>query len=440
MKRRIEQVIAVVLAAILVGLAVHTPATIWVGTLLPDGIDTMLKAWKEVLLLAMIPLVQWLLLREENLRKRLLRDKVLWLTDGYILLHLIMLVVYWQGWWPSIAGLMIDLRFVLVFVVVYILLSAYPRARRWLLGAIVTGAVIIIGFATVQHVLPHDVLKHIGYGPDTVVPYLTVDRNYDYIRLSSTMRGPNPLGAYAVGVVLVAAALLIVRLCARRAQIGAGLLVVLSLVALWYSYSRSAKLALLAGLAVLVWVYRPWRYVSRRVLALAASGLIAVTMVAGALVWQSTWFSNVVLHTNPVDGSATQSNEEHWRSLVEGTQLMLAQPFGAGVGSTGSASLYGDNPLIIENQYLFIAHEVGWLGLVLFLMLFGLIMKRLYLRAADDPWAAGALATGVGMAVIGFVLPVWVDDVVSLVWWTLAAVVLAAPDLSAKQKTSQRSA
>jgi hypothetical protein len=103
---------------------------------------------------------------------------------------------------------------------------------------------------------------------------------------------------------------------------------------------------------------------------------------------------------------------------------MVAQPFGAGVGSTGSASLIGGEGFIIENQYLMIAHEVGWLGLGLFVWLYWCIMQALWRRR--DSWLGlGVWASGLSLALIGFVLPVWADDVVSIVWWGLAALAIA---------------
>jgi hypothetical protein len=96
---------------------------------------------------------------------------------------------------------------------------------------------------------------------------------------------------------------------------------------------------------------------------------------------------------------------------------------GAGIGSTGSASLLGTEPVIIENQYLMIAHEVGWLGVVLFAVLYGYMVGRLWQQRRD--WLAlGIWASGVGLAAIGLLLPVWADDTVSIVWWGLAAISL----------------
>jgi hypothetical protein len=106
------------------------------------------------------------------------------------------------------------------------------------------------------------------------------------------------------------------------------------------------------------------------------------------------------------------------------------QPLGGGVGSTGSASLLGDSGLIIENQYLFIAHESGWLGLGIFIAIFITVLRRLYANRRD--WLnLGVLASGISLAVIGVIQPVFVDDTVSLVWWGLAAIALASPIVKA---------
>jgi hypothetical protein len=147
--------------------------------------------------------------------------------------------------------------------------------------------------------------------------------------------------------------------------------------------------------------------------------------VGGLIAGQnSTFVSNVLLHENPEGGSVVSSNDGHVESLVMGLTRMQQQPFGAGIGSTGSASLQGDAPTIIENQYLFIAHESGWLGFVLFLAVFVLIMVRLW-KSRQDWLSLGVFASGVGMALIGLLLPVWADDTVAIIWWGLAAIALS---------------
>jgi hypothetical protein len=151
---------------------------------------------------------------------------------------------------------------------------------------------------------------------------------------------------------------------------------------------------------------------------------ILVVLAVGLIIGQNNNFvSNVILHENIDGDTSLNSNEGHITSLVDGVWRFGVQPFGAGVGSTGSASIHTDTPLIIENQYLFIAHEVGWLGLAFFVMVFIGVLTRLWQRRSD--WLAlSVFASGIGLAVIGLFLPVWADDTVAIIWWGLAALAI----------------
>lgn len=71
-----------------------------------------------------------------------------------------------------------------------------------------------------------------------------------------------------------------------------------------------------------------------------------------------------------------------------------------------------------------IAHEVGWAGLTLFTALFAVIIQRLW-RLRSTWYGLAAWASGIGLALIGILLPVWADDTVSIVWWGLAGMILA---------------
>ena len=158
-----------------------------------DGI----KAWKELMLA-----VALILLVIDYYHRRALaalrNDWVVWLVGVYALLHIAtsLLSPLTQG--QAIAGLMIDLRYVAYFIAIYLFLKAYPVYRQSFFKVLLIGSGIVLGFAVLQLVLPHDFLKYVGYSSETIQPYLTVDNNPDYVRLQSTLRGPNPLGAYAL--------------------------------------------------------------------------------------------------------------------------------------------------------------------------------------------------------------------------------------------------
>jgi hypothetical protein len=355
----------------------------------------------------------------------LLSDWLFRLILAFAGLHFLLVPIFYQSAAATAAGLSIDLRFLLFFCLVYIALRALPAYRRRFVQIGVIGAAVVVGFATIQLFLPPDILSHIGYGKDTIAPYLTVDKNPQFIRENSTLRGPNPLGAYA-GIVLSSLAAFWVRkkqwLTSRSSRrVGYAVLTACAYVALWVSYSRSALVAGLLG-ASLVLAVSVSRKLSRRTWITCA---VIVTLAIGGLtmVKGSNFVSNVLLHENPNGGSSISSNEGHVESLVTGWSQFTHQPLGAGVGSTGSASLFSGTHEVIENQYLFIAHETGWLGLALFLGVFGIILVRLWRRRQD--WLAlGTFASGVALGAIGLLLPVWADDTVAIVWWGMAAIAL----------------
>jgi hypothetical protein len=305
-------------------------------------------------------------------------------------------------------------------------LLLFADQRKNFLKVFMFGGVVVMVFALLQvFVLPADILSHIGYGHNTIEPYMTVDKNTDYIRINSTLRGPNPLGAYAVIVLAFIAAAIAKRKVPpmKQSWVVACILVVGGLVALWVSYSRSALIAGVIAIAIAVTVSL-FRKKHAKIWIIVGSVLLL--SVGGYLAFHqnSTFVSNVLLHENPNGGSAVTSNDGHVSSLQDGVARLVNQPLGAGVGSSGSASLMGNEPLIIENSYLFVAHESGWLGLILFVAIFVMVLVRLW-RGRVSYVALGVFASGVGLAGMALLLPIWADDTIGIIWWGLAAVALA---------------
>ncbi len=430
----IERAIAGILLTIAAGMAVHTPLTLWLGTILPAW-SLVIKSWKELLMGVCLVLLVVAAVRCKKLNE-LLSDRLLQLGLVYAGLHFVMMMVFQNGLVSAGAGLLIDLRYVLYFVLVYAFLRLYPEWRKRFVVAFGAGAVIILGFALLQvTVLPKDILAHIGYSKATISPYLTVDENPAFIRINSTLRGPNPLGAYSVMVLGIMAAY-VVRRTAMAKQY-AWIIVAVAVaacMALAASYSRSSLIAAVVTLVtVTLLAVTP---TLRKRLTVGFAVLLVVAAAAIFLLRDSYVVSNIILHDNPATGANVDSNEGHAESLIDGMGRLLRQPLGAGVGSTGSASLIGDDPVIIENQYLLIAHEVGWAGLALFTWLFVEILKRLW-RQRQTVLGLGVFGGGVGLACIGLLLPVWTDDTVSIVWWGLAAVAIAVPAANIK-RTSKK--
>jgi len=403
------------------GVVLHAPFSVGFSTLFPDY-ELLIKSWKEILLGVATLLLPILLTVHK--RWNILKEPLFLCIAAFAALNIALIPLFFTGTEATLAGILINLRYLLFFVLVYVALVLYPQYTKLFIKVFIAGALVVLGFAVLQlTVLPNDFLKYLGYNQTTIMPFLTVDQNHDFIRINSTLRGPNPLGAYAmvVLVLLLAFWLKASRKITKREQIGVAILGVGGIVALWASYSRSAALGVViaAGLVLLATVSKK---ISKTVWVVLA---VVALAVGGSLVaFKDTAFvSNVILHEDPTEGNNVNSNDGHADSLIDGTKRVIEQPLGGGIGSTGSASLLTDSPLIIENQYLFIAHETGWLGLGLFVAISWLVLSKLW-RGRNDWFVLGVFASGVGLALIGLIQPVWVDETVALVWWGLAAIAL----------------
>lgn len=424
MKRALLEYLSAWLLLFILGLIVlHAPLTVFIGSHWPS-FALGIKAWKELLMIVvLVPLV--VAVTQRRLWQTLLKDNLIRLMLAFAVLHGSIALLKPIAWPALAAGLSIDLRYLLYFCLVYVFLTLYPRYKRQFIITGIAGALVVIGFTCLQFVLPHDILKYLGYSSATIEPYITVDKNPDFVRFNSTLRGPNPLGAYAL-VVLVAVIAFGMKygrtLRDQRRRWLHAFLAVGSIVALWVSYSRSAWIGAAVGVLTVIGVRYSKQLDTKKWSLLAA--VIAVLAVGGLLLKDSSFFKTVILHDSPTTGATIDSNAAHAASLGDGLSRLLSQPLGSGVGSTGSASLMGSEPLIIENHYLFVAHEVGWLGLALFIGIMIVVLRRLWIRRAD--WLALTLfGSGIGLSIVGLLLPVWADDTVSIVWWGMAAVVLA---------------
>ena len=410
------------LLVVFAGIVLHAPFSVGFSSLFPNY-ELLIKSWKEILLGVALLLLPVLLTLHR--RWNIFKEPLFLSIAAFAALNIALIPLFFTGGEATLAGILINLRYLLFFVLVYVALTLYPQHTKLFIKVFIAGALVVLGFAILQlAILPNDFLKYLGYGETTIMPYLTVDQNYTFIRINSTLRGPNPLGAYAVVVLVLLLAfwLKAQRATTKREQVVMAVLAVGGIVALWASYSRSAALGAAIGVA-LVLAATVGKKISKTLWVVLA---VAALVVGGSLVaFKDTSFvSNVILHEDPSEGNDINSNDGHADSLVDGTRRVIEQPLGGGIGSTGSASLLTDSPLIIENQYLFIAHETGWIGLGLFVAISWLVLSKLW-RGRKDWFVLGVFASGVALAFIGLIQPVWADETVALIWWGLAAIALA---------------
>jgi len=232
---KLAQILAYIIAAILALLPFHAFFTTWLGGTF--GHFDLFRIWKELLLVPVTVAAGWLLYKDPKTKGWLKKTGLLYLILGYILLHLLL------GWLAFahhrvnasalIYALLSNLRFLVFFVVCLVVSARSAWLKQHWKQLVLIPAVVVITFGLLQHfVLQPDFLRHFGYGPKTIPAYQAVDQKSAYARLQSTLRGPNPLGAYLVLIIALLTMLIYTNDKRRNWWI------VVGLGALWCYFSR----------------------------------------------------------------------------------------------------------------------------------------------------------------------------------------------------------
>jgi hypothetical protein len=249
------------------------------------------------------------------------------------------------------------------------------------------------------------------------------------IRYSSTLRGPNVLGAYLVAMIplLVSFWIFIRKELSLRYQLLFSLTLLFSVATLYFTYSRSAWIGLVV--AILTYLFFVFKKYKLQMFIFAA--LISIAAIIIVIPNRNTYFiQQVVFHTDPSEQSSVNSDDQHLQSLQSGFSGIKNNIKGHGIGAAGIASTYGDNPQIVENYFLDIAFQFGYLGLILLLLIYFYTFRMLWV--VRNNWLAVSLISSLfGLVVVSLFWPVWSDETVAYIWWGLAGIVLGK--LSKKQ-------
>jgi O-antigen ligase len=325
--------------------------------------------------------------------------------------------------------LIINLRFLIFFVICYIAAANYEYLKNNWQKLLLVPAVIVVVFGLLQQfVLPNNFLEHFGYGPDTIPAVQTIDSDLSNQRIQSTLRGANPLGAYLLLVVTAMFALFSKPNYFRSLGLAAALL------ALFYSYSRSAWIGVILSVGLLVW----WAYGQKNKVkwaAIAAACLVVVISGIILLLRTSEEAQDALLHTsNKTPGSAISSNEARATAIKYAAEDVAKNPMGQGPGTAGPASVRNDRqPKIAENYFLQIGQETGITGMALFITINIFVGMELW-RRKTKILPRILLASLIGLTAVNMLSHAWTDDTISYLWWGLAGIALAPAILESKNK------
>lgn len=406
-----------------------------------------IKIWKDILigLVAMAIITYGLV--NIGVRKNLFEDRLVWFTGLYTLLTLVVFVVSQSYENKSgFAGLIFNLRFIALFLIVRILMygaskpgekSAYIRSflSKWVV--VIATAVALFGVAQAL-ILPSNFMTHFGYnGVTTISPVSTVDDNMDVRRAFSTLNDANEFGAYLIIPIVLGLERLI---RTRKWQYLASALIMV--VGLYLSHSRGAFIGLIVALVIFCAPYLRNR-LNRKTITLGITGLLSALVV---ILFTATVYPPArlaIFHSSPKDGSLIEgSTLDHLVATKGGIKDAATHPFGRGVGEAGPASFYDTSDKksrIAENYYVQIAQEIGLIGVTLFIAAI-VVGLRQVLSTKNIAYSGSFFAGFVGVSVVAIFLHTWASDPVSYIAWGLLGIFLPSdsPTLVSKKDSVAR--
>lgn len=429
----------IILLTIFIILPYHALVTTWAGV--SFGHPDLFKIWKELLLTLLSTYCFWLIYRSRRIRQALAEVRgILFAASAYSLYTILYGIWAMQSQRVSTSALLyaiiINLRLAVIFFVSFIVSTRFVLLKKKWAWIIIGPAILVIFFGILQAiVLPKNILIHFGYSKETILPFQLVDNKPDFVRIQSTLRGANPLGAYLV--LVMTSALVLLRGASRRSKSYIGLITVSGLFVLFHSYSRSAWIGLVLSVGYVLLAFMKSRHISRNhYIRLSILLLIIIILLGliGARSYKGRFVQNALFHTDSSSRSSNSSNEERSRRIRTSSIEVLREPFGRGPGTAGPASTRNTKapPRISENYYLQIGQEVGWIGLGLFLWLNFMVCKALWGRRSEVMCVA-LLASFIGIVAINMLSHAWADDVLGLLWWGMAGIALSPAIIKQKR-------
>lgn len=428
-KTRVQQLATYLSAALIIIILAlipfHAFLTVWLSSLI--GHYTALRLWKEVLLVIISLLSVFIVITDKKLRKALINSWLIRLILIFFVIELIWgLISHSSGNVNTKAllyGWLSDCRYLLFFVVSFIAAKKTSLLKNKSLKLILYPTIIVIVFGLLEiFVLPRGFLSHFGYGPNTIRPYQTINSNLHYVRILSTLRGSDPLGAY----LLVPLSLAVVLLVRGKKAWQLSLFTAGAVLVLIFSYSRSAWLGLIVSAAFAIYFGVKSKVLRRNLFYI---GLALVIVLAGIFVLErnNTRVQNIVFHTQKNSVVKTTSDQGHSSSIKSGIKDIAKDPLGKGPGTSGPASVYNKKiSRIPENYYIQIGQELGVIGLAVYIAITVLIIMSLWARR-EDTLALALLASFLGLIIVNMLLEAWTDDTLSYLWWGMAGIVIASP-------------
>ncbi len=424
---RLKQLSLYIFLGLLAYMPFHIFLSTWIGT--SFQILNLAKIAKDIVLVVGFGAALAVSIKQAWFRQ-LFRDKLTLLILVYAVLTLFLALLRPTDQDAEILGIVYNLRFLLFFHYALLLsrLFEVKIVKSQAVRIVLVAATITLFFGIIQYsLLPNDALRHVGYDrTNGVLPAFFIDEKPDLERSMSTLRDPNSLGSYVIIIGTIAFSLLIKTKNRYLKRTAMGLFI-LSLMCLWFTFSRSAWLGFMLATGLILVIGFGHQKIPKKAVKYAGASILVILTFAlvGLFAFRDTYLvKNVVFHADEstVLEDPNQLRTRFWRESAEN---ITDNPIGHGPGTAGLASIRNNEQGVVlnENYYLQIGHEIGVAGLVIFLAIIYLVATRLFVLK-DHTLALALFASFIGLIFTNFLVHIWSNEAVAYTWWGLAGLVL----------------
>lgn len=392
---------------------------------------TFISSWKEFLVLVLSFLLFLKLISEKKFPFRIT------LLDKIILSFIFINLIYFFLFDNSLAAKVAALRYNTEFFILYFLVKSFNFDKNDLLKLIkyfLASGVLVVLFGLLQiFILSPKFLQFFGYSSGLaeysrtgVLPtYELLNPAIEGIyRIQSFLPGALQFSSY---LLLLIALILGFFLFSKKNRGLFGLYMFFSLIALVFTFTRSAWIGFLVALIVVLFVLiKKKRYLFLSFLSLGGLGYVFFKNFSDNLKFQA-----IFLHGMIRDNKLFGSTLDHLEAMKDGLFLILSQSLGWGLGVSGPASKFSDKIFIPENWYLQVGTELGILGVLLFMMILFILgwhFLNIYKQSKDVFYkyiSLGLLACLVALSVSSLFLHTFSDTATVYPFWIFTGLLLA---------------
>jgi len=388
------------------------------------------KAAKDVIICLAVPFLLFLALKQGAFKSIFFKRFII-LGGLYALLYVLFLLFDKNADLKSaITGSVYNCRPLGYLLLGYVVAnSQYGLSQtKTLLKTLLIMCMVVASFGVAQYFLPKDFLVHFGYSmAKGMKAMFFIDDKPDFPRVMSTLRDPNSLGAFLALPIVYSAYFLFIKRSKQAYKLFGDnwlkFMLVVSILCLLFTFSRSGFIAAFVSLVTMLFVsIKNKRAVAKKYTPLA----LVVLVIAASLLFaaRNTYtIQNLLLHSDK-SSAELDPNELRLSFGSKAAEHIKSFPFGEGPGTAGLVAI--SNPkggVLTENYYLQVAYEVGFLGLIIFVALYGLVLVRLYKH--NTQLAVILFSTSTGIAVFSLLNHSWSNEALALQWWLLSGLATA---------------